>query len=73
MTIQNIASYPILGRPLFFDLGIVTLLLMLLTISVPLLNQKGIRLIPFRWHKKLAFATLVVAVTHAVLAFIVYL
>lgn len=48
-------------------LGITTFLLLLFTATVGFLNLKGISVIPFKWHPRLALTTIVVALIHGIL------
>jgi hypothetical protein len=52
--------------------GIFTLLLMLSTATVGALNFKGISVIPFKWHPRLAITTITIAIIHAILGLSVY-
>jgi hypothetical protein len=63
--IQEIAFTLILGKPLIMYGGILTFLLMLFTATVGALNFKGIAVIPFRWHPRLAIITVTAAAIHA--------
>jgi hypothetical protein len=71
--ISEIAYHTFFGLPVVAYLGIITLLLLLSTATVGLLNYRGIFLIPFRWHPRLAIATITVAIIHAILASSIYL
>ena len=62
--IQNIALTLFLGKPLVMYGGILTLLLLIFTAIVGALNFKGIHVIPFKWHPKLAVITIVIALIH---------
>lgn len=64
--ISNIALTLFLGKPLIMYGGILSLLLLLTTATVGVLNFKRIAVIPFRWHPRLAIATLVVAIIHGI-------
>ena len=64
--IHNLALTLFLGQPLVMYGGIFTLLLMLFTATLGALNFKGITVIPFKWHPRLAIITIVVAIVHAV-------
>lgn len=55
-----------LGKPLVMYGGIFTFLLLLFTATVGVLNSKGIHVIPFRWHPRLALITIIIATIHAV-------
>jgi hypothetical protein len=63
--IHKIALTLFLGRPLLMYGGILTFLLLIFTATVGALNLKGIHAVPFKWHPRLAVATIVVAIIHA--------
>ncbi|MFA6454512.1 MAG: hypothetical protein WCV70_01490 [Patescibacteria group bacterium] len=63
--IHNIAYTLILGKPLIMYGGILTFSLLLFTATVGALNFKGIAVIPFKWHPRLAIATIIAALIHA--------
>lgn len=65
--IHNIALTLFLGKPLVMYGGIFTFLLLLFTATVGALNFKGITVIPFKWHPRLAIITITVAIIHAIL------
>ena len=65
--IHNIALTLFLGYPLVMYGGILTLLLLLSTATIGVLNSKGIVTIPFKWHPRLAIATITVALIHGFL------
>jgi hypothetical protein len=68
MMVSQIAYYLIAGLPVVAYLGIATLLLLLSTATVGFLNFRGNTKIPFRWHPRLAGATIVLAIIHAIFA-----
>ena len=45
--------------------GIFALLFILFTATVGALNYKGITVVPFRWHPRLAIITILFALIHA--------
>jgi hypothetical protein len=65
--IAKITYFIILGKPLVFYLGIISLLLFISAATVAILNTKGMHKIPFVWHPRLAITAIVVALTHALL------
>jgi cytochrome b561 len=71
--VQTLALTPFLGLPLVVYGGITTLLLMLFTATVGFLNFKGIHVIPFKWHPRLAVTTITVALIHAVFGLSIFL
>jgi hypothetical protein len=68
----DITYFPIFGKPLIMYLGIVTLLAFLFTALIAVLNKKGIRTIPFRWHPVFAGAAIVLALFHGSLGVLAY-
>lgn len=71
--ITQIAYYPVLGIPIVAYFGMVTLILLLTTAAVGFLNFRGNTKIPFKWHPHLAFATIILAIIHAIFALSIYL
>lgn len=65
--INNLAFTLFLGIPLVGYLGAITLLLMLFTATVGALNMKGVTIIPFKWHPRLAIITITIALIHGIL------
>ncbi len=65
--VHNLALILFLDKPLVMYSGILTLLFLLFTATVGALNFKGITIIPFRWHPRLAITTIIVALFHAIL------
>jgi hypothetical protein len=70
--IHTIAFTLLFGQPLVLYGGILTLLMLLFTATVGLLNYKGITIVPFKWHPRLALATIIVAVIHAILGLSIF-
>lgn len=52
--------------------GILTFLLLIFTATVGALNFKGIAIIPFKWHPRLAITTIIIAIIHAILGLSIY-
>lgn len=74
MTVSQIAYIYVGGIPLVAYGGIATITLLFLTTASAVLNMKmGIHIIPFKWHPRLAYATVIMATLHALLALSVYL
>ncbi|MFA6588455.1 MAG: hypothetical protein WCT08_05295 [Patescibacteria group bacterium] len=70
--LTNISYHLILGKPVIFWLGILTLLCLLLTASISYANRHNIRWIAFKWHKRWAIITIILAIIHGGLAFLTY-
>ena len=66
--IANIAYFMIFGKPVIMYLGIMTILSFLITATIGFMNFKGSKLIPFRWHPRLALVSIILAVLHGLLA-----
>jgi hypothetical protein len=71
--ISQIAYSQIGGLPVVALFGIATLLLLLSTATIGFLNFRGDTRIPFRWHPRLAGATIVFAIIHVFFALSIYL
>ena len=69
---QNITYFLIFGKPLIMYLGILTLLVFLFTAAIAVMNLKGIRTIPFRWHPRCAAIAIFLALVHGLLGVLVY-
>jgi len=70
--IHTLALTMFLGKPLVMYGGIFTFLLLLFTATVGFLNFKGIAIIPFKWHPRLALTTIIVAIVHGLFGLSVY-
>ena len=70
--IHTLALTMFLGKPLVMYGGIFTFLLLLFTATVGFLNFKGITIIPFKWHPRLALTTIIVAIVHGLFGLSVY-
>jgi len=69
---ESVTYLPLLGKPLIAYLGILTLLLVLLTVSIPLMNKRGFHAIPFRWHPWFAAAAVCLALIHGAMGILAY-
>ncbi len=69
---QEISYYLIFGKPLIMYLGILTLFLFLFAASIAIMNMKGIRRIPFKWHPRMAVIAICCAVVHGVLGVLAF-
>jgi len=70
--LEAVSYAPILGKPLILYLGVLTLTGFLFTASIAILNHKGIRTIPFRWHIRVAAISIGLAVVHGTLGILAY-
>lgn len=70
--IHALAFTLFLGKPLIMYGGILTLMLLLSTAAIGALNHKGIFIIPFKWHPRLAITTIITALIHALFGLSVY-
>jgi len=72
--LEYITYYPIFGKPLIMYLGIFTLLSLLITASIAILNIRfRIFTIPFYWHPRMAALTILLALIHGILGLLSYL
>jgi len=71
--LEGISYYPIFGLPLIVYLGLSTLILMIFTASIAIMNRRGIHRIPFLWHPRMAKVTITIALIHGTLALLVYI
>ena len=71
--LTEITYYMIFGMPLIAYLGTITLVSLLLTASISVMNKRGIRLIPFRWHPRMAAVTIMLALVHGILGMLSFI
>lgn len=71
--INDIAYFQILGKPLIMWTGILTLISLLSTATIAILNKRGINKIPFKWHPIMARVTIVLGVLHGAMGILSYL
>jgi hypothetical protein len=62
------AYYPILGVPLIILVGVFTFISLVATITSGVLIRRGIHIVSFPWHMRLAYITVALASFHAFLA-----
>lgn len=70
--LENITYYPILGKPLIVYLGVLTLTSFLFTALIAILNKRGVYIIPFKWHPRMARVSIVFALIHGLLGILAY-
>lgn len=70
--LEEITYFLIFGKPLIWYLGIFTLLSILVTASIPLLNRKKKLRIPFKWHTRIAIFSIILALIHGTLGILAY-
>lgn len=70
--LQNITYFPIFGRPLIMYLGIITIISFLFTASIAIMNKRGITIIPFKWHPRVAKFSIALALIHGILGMLAY-
>ena len=71
MSISQITYFPIFDLPLVAYLGIITLLLLFTTATLGLLTRRG--KVQFKYHRMLAYTTIVFALIHGLLALLAYI
>ena len=64
MVIGALAYTMVLGLPSIAWGGIIALVMILLTFAIGYLNQRGIRIIPFKYHKPVAVLAVIACVLH---------
>jgi hypothetical protein len=64
---QEISYHLIFGKPLILYLGIITVCMFLVTVSIPVLSRRGIVKIPFIWHVRMAVLSICFAIIHGTL------
>jgi hypothetical protein len=69
---ESVTYALIFGKPLIMYLGILTLFSFLVTASVGLMNMKGITIVPFKWHPRLAVFSICLALIHGALGVLAY-
>lgn len=70
--LNNVTYYLIFGKPLIMYLGILTLLSFLFTASIAITNKRGINIIPFKWHPRMAIFSISIAMIHGILGILAY-
>ncbi len=65
--LENIAYFQIFGQTIMLYSGVIALLAFIFAASVALLNKRGIRIIPFRWHPRVAAIAIIFALIHGAL------
>lgn len=71
--ISNIAFALFYGFPLIFYGGIITFIFLLITASIGYTTVKGIRWIPFKYHRPMAVITIILALIHGLFGLSIYL
>ena len=69
---QEISYALIFGKPVIMYLGIATLLSFLVTASIAVMNLRGIRIIRFVWHPRMAAFSICLAIIHGALGVLLY-
>ncbi len=60
----SFVSYLILGIPVAIYMGVLTMLLLLFTATISILNKRKIRVIPMKWHSRMAYVTIAAGLAH---------
>ncbi len=71
--IREISTVLLLGQPLLIWPGVIAVVFLVLTFSSGFLNKRGIRMIPFKYHPKLAYITIIFGIIHVIMSASVYL
>ena len=70
--LREITYFMIFGKPLIMYGGIITLLSFAFTLIIAVLNNKGIKTIPYKWHPVFAVISLSLALIHGLLGILAY-
>lgn len=70
--VSLLAYLPILGKPLTFYLGIAAYLSFLFTAVLGYFFYTGRPILPFKWHPRMAVASLILGLIHGILAISIY-
>jgi hypothetical protein len=70
--LEEISYYPVFGIPLIVYGGILTLVSLLITAAIMVLNKRGITKISIKWHHWMATVTVVLGLIHGLLAILAY-
>ena len=70
--LEDVTYYLIFGKPLIMYLGLMTLLSFSFTASIAIMNKRDIKIIPFRYHPKMAIFSLTLAIIHGTLGVLAY-
>lgn len=66
--LTTLAFTVIAGKPILIWSGIITYIFFIFTAMIPILVRRGIRIIPFTWHHRIAMTSLILATIHGMLA-----
>jgi hypothetical protein len=69
---QDISYTLIFGKPLILYLGLLTIFAFFFTAAIAVLNVKGMRTIPFKWHPRCAAVAICLALIHGALGILAY-
>ena len=70
--VTSLSHIVIFGLPLALCFGIVTFICLITTAILGILTLKGMYHIPFKWHMRMAAATIFFAVIHVILILLQY-
>ncbi len=71
--LTNVIYFQILGKPLIMYMGILTLLAFLFTASIAIATKKGIKFIAFKWHRRMAYVSIGLAVFHGLMGILIHI
>jgi hypothetical protein len=69
-SLHDFANYQILGKPLFFYLGIATLISFVITATIILLSRSETYVTSVKWHRRLAIFSIGLAIFHGIMAYV---
>jgi hypothetical protein len=70
--ISQMAYFLLWGKPLIMYGGILTYFFLIFTALAGYMRLRGIMLIPYKWHPRLAVLTIIVASIHALFGLAVF-
>lgn len=70
--LREITFFLIFGKPLIMYLGLITLCSFLITASIGYLIHHGNQTILFKWHPRMAFISISLAIIHGLLGIFAY-
>ena len=70
---NDITYYLIFGLPFIVYLGIITIIMFIITALIALLRRKGKIKISVKWHYRLAYISIVLALIHGFLGITAYI
>jgi hypothetical protein len=70
--LDNISYFLIFGIPFIVYLGIITFFMIILTAVLAILKRRGKMSLSIKWHFRLAYVSLFLAILHSFLGVLIY-